>query len=210
MRIISAIFTKMRTCRVKRLWRKKNKHNFTHMKNIFDTDKVQVGNYTYGELFILDHGNQSKMRIGHFCSIAPGVTFVLNSDHYTNHISTYPFKVLITKTQAQEAISKGDIIIGDDVWIGCNATIMSGVTIGQGAVVAAGAVVTKDVPPYAIVGGVPAKVIKYRFKSPLIEEMVKIDYSKMIQQQIEEHIDTLYVMVKDSAMFDWMPKRRGG
>ena len=106
-----------------------------------------------------------------------------------------------------EAISKGDIIIDDDVWIGYGATILSGVHISQGAVVAACAVVTKDVPPYAIVGGVPAKVIKYRFEPEMIEELMKVDYSKLTKEQIEQHIDELYAGLKDKKQLDWMPKK---
>lgn len=77
-----------------------------------------------------------------------------------------------------ETQAKGNIIVNDDVWIGDSALILSGVEIGQGAVIAAGAVVTEDVPPYAVVGGVPAKVIKYRFRDDVIKELVKIDYAK--------------------------------
>ena len=84
---------------------------------------------------------------------------------------------------------------------------MSGVHIGQGAVVAAGAVVTKDVPPYAIVGGVPAKVIKYRFEPEMIEELLKVDYSKLTKKDIEKHIDDLYTELKDPSQLDWMPKK---
>ena len=100
--------------------------------------------------------------IGNYISIAQNVHFLLDVEHFANHISTYPFKVKLLHSQKSESFSKGDIIIDDDVWIGYGATILSGVRIGQGAVVATGAVVTSDVPPYAIVGGVPAKVIKYR------------------------------------------------
>ena len=84
---------------------------------------------------------------------------------------------------------------------------MSGVHIDQGAVVAAGAVVTKDVPPYAIVGGVPAKVIKYRFEPEMIEELLKVDYSKLTNEDIEKHIDDLYMELKDPSQLDWMPKK---
>lgn len=89
----------------------------------------------------------------------------------------------------REAISKGDIIVKDDVWIGRNALIMSGVNIGQGAVIAAGAVVTKDVPPYAIVGGVPAKVIRYRFEEEIINELVNVDFDKFNVEFIRSNID---------------------
>ena len=84
---------------------------------------------------------------------------------------------------------------------------MSGVHIGQGAVVAAGAVVTHDVPPYAIVGGVPAKVIKYRFGPEMIEELLKVDYSKLTEDMVREHIDELYEELKDAGQLAWMPKR---
>ena len=104
-------------------------------------------------------------------------------------------------------MSKGDITVDNDVWIGYGATIMSGVHIGQGAIVAAGAVVTKDVPPYAIVGGVPAKVIKYRFEPELIKELLKIDYSKLTKEKVEKHIDDLYAELKDKRQLDWMPKK---
>ena len=124
-------------------------------------DLIDVGKNTYGPINALMFNRDSKLIIGNFCSIAPRVSFIVSADHYTNHISSFPFKVKVLG-ESYEGVSKGDIIVDDDVWIGYGATIMSGVHIGQGAVVAAGAVVTKDVPPYAIVGGVPAKVIKYR------------------------------------------------
>ena len=88
-----------------------------------------------------------------------------------------------------EATSKGKIEISDDVWIGTNALILSGVHIGKGAVVAAGSVVTKDVPPFAIVGGVPAKVIKYRFPDDIIACLMKCDYSNISDDMIKEHFE---------------------
>lgn len=135
-----------------RNWRKENQHNGTSSKNGFDRSLVSVGNYTYGPLTVLANTREAKLRIGHFCSIGGDVLFVLSSDHPTDHISTYPFRVKIGGVMA-EAATKGDITVGDDVWIGQRATILSGVHIGQGAVVAAGAVVTKDIPPYAVAGG---------------------------------------------------------
>ena len=145
-----------------RKWNRRNRHNFTHAKNLFDIDKVSVGIATYGELNVLTYNNENVLRIGNYCSIGPNVWFVVSADHRLDCISTYPFRNKFYEREFLEAISKGDIIVEDDVWIGCNVTILSGVHIGQGAVIAAGAVVNKDVPDYAIVGGVPAKVLKYR------------------------------------------------
>lgn len=187
-------------------WRKKNGHNTTIALNEFITDCVSVGEYTYGGLRIINYNENEKLKIGNYCSIAQEVTFILNADHRMDTISSFPFKVKVLDEHV-EGTSKGDIVVDDDVWIGYGATIMSGVHIGQGAVVAAGAVVTKDVPPYAIVGGVPAKVIKYRFPETMIEELLKIDYSKLTEETIKSHIDELYTELEDVGQLDWLPKR---
>lgn len=187
-------------------WRKVNGHNRTSPMNVFPLDLVSVGKKTYGNLYVLAFNRDSKLEIGHFCSIAPGVTFILSADHPTDKVSTFPFKVKIMG-EALEGTSKGDIIVGDDVWIGYGATIMSGVKIGQGAVIAAGAVVTKDVPPYAIVGGVPAKIIKYRFFEEQISELIKIDYSRLEDSDIVSHIDELYQEYNSPEQISFMPRR---
>ena len=175
--------------------------------NCFNPKRLEFGRYSYGEIGIVAFNNNSKIKVGSFCSIAQEVKFLLDADHSISTVSSYPFKVKMLGTLHFEATSKGDIIVEDDVWIGYGATIMSGVHIGQGAVVAAGAVVTKDVPPYAIVGGVPAKVIKYRFSPELIEELLKIDYGKLSKEDIEKHIDDLYTELKDPSQLEWMPKK---
>ena len=188
-------------------WKKINKNNATRPMNVYRINSVRVGRGTYGCLRVLNDTINANLNIGCYCSIANNVTFLLGKEHYTNHISSYPFKVMALDLGGLEAISKGDIIIDDDVWIGYGTTILSGIHISQGAVVAVGAVVTKDVPPYAIVGGVQAKVIKYRFEPEMIEELIKVDYSKLTKEQIEQHIDELYAGLKDKKQLDWMPKK---
>ena len=146
----------------KKKYRKLNSHNFTQIMNYCDLSKVVVGKKTYGEIHVTDFSPaDTKLYIGSYCSIAPNVRFLLGGEHQLYSISTYPFKVL-TFGESREAGSKGDIVVKDDVWIGDGAIICSGVNIGQGAVIAAGAVVTKDVEPYSIVGGNPAKLIRKR------------------------------------------------
>lgn len=188
-------------------WKKYNKNNNTKPGRYFDIKRVNVGSKTYGKLNIYTfYGDKSKLSIGGYCSIADNVSFIVGGEHNTKCISTYPLKQFVLDSSI-DSFGKGDIIVDDDVWIGYGATIMSGVHIGQGAVVAAGAVVTKDVPPYAIVGGVPAKVIKYRFEPEMIEELLKVDYSKLTKEDIEKHIDDLYTELKDPSQLDWMPKK---
>lgn len=191
-------------------WRKNNRHNKTTIAvNGFNHGEIIVGKNTYGELNVYND-TKNKLIIGNYCSIAEGVKFLVGIDHNVNNISTYPYKVLIMGNET-EAISKGDIIIEDDVWIGNGAMILSGVKIGQGAVVAAGAVVVKNVEPYTIVGGIPAKILKYRFNPEIIEVMKKIDYSQLSEELIKNHIEELYTELKSKEQLEklikWMPKK---
>jgi len=188
-------------------WRKKNRHNNTTLKSYVPFNCISVGKYTYGEIDVLRLDKNSKLKIGNYCSIAPKVSFLMGAEHFTSHISTFPFKVKVLQDVSNEAYSKGNIIVDDDVWIGYAATIMSGVHIGQGAVIAANSLVTKDVPPYAIVGGIPARVIKYRFEDDLIKELLNIDFNKLTKNEIEQHIDDLYVDLKNIKQLDWMKKK---
>lgn len=187
-------------------WRKKNKHNSTFLccSTRTDVNRITVGNATYGGINALIFSKEGKLIIGNFCSIAGNVTFLVGTEHNMQRISTYPFKVKLLGTEEFEAESKGDIVVDDDVWIGHGASILSGVHIGQGAVVAAGAVVSKDVPPYAIVGGVPAKVIKYRFNDEIIQRLLKIDYTDFDIKTIERNIEKVYQIINNKQQVEWL------
>lgn len=177
------------------------------MGGYFEINTVSVGKETYGLLNIISHNEVNRLEIGNYCSIAPNVVFVLSGEHATDYISTFPFKTHTLKSQKYEAESHGNIIVDDDVWIGTGAIIMSGVHIHQGAVIAAGAVVTKDVQPYEIVGGIPAKTLRKRFEQDIINELLNVDYSALDKQQIKEHIDDLYVPLTSVEQLCWMPKQ---
>ena len=187
----STILSHFKLIYFRKKWRKQNAHNFTNAKVSFDSKKVHVGNGTYGELDVRHFGSEEeKLVIGNYCSIAPDVIFVLGGEHNYKSISSFPFGTKYG-LKGNESIVKGPIIVEDDVWVGFRSTIMSGVTLGRGCIVAAGAVVTKDVPSYAIVGGVPAKVIKYRFSESEIEKLSRVQYDRLTKEKIIEYIDEL-------------------
>lgn len=174
------------------LYRKKNHHNETCIMNFCDLDRIEVGKKTYGQLNVIDYSLEKYyLRIGSYCSIAPNVYFLLSGEHNINTISTFPFKVKIFN-EKKEASSKGNIILKDDVWIGEGAKICSGVTIGQGAIVGAGAVVTKDVEPYSIVGGNPAKLIKYRFPETCRNKLLEIDIVNLFDKISKQNVENFY------------------
>lgn len=173
-------------------FKKQNSHNYVTPKNYFDINKVIIGKKTYGNLYIVDYSpSEAKLRIGSYCSIANDVKFLLGGEHQIKSISTYPFKVKVFD-ESQEAGTKGDIIVKDDVWIGENAIICSGITIGQGAIIAAGAVVTKDVEPYSIVGGNPAKHIKYRLSEDCRTKLLNTDIIKLFDTISKDDLDFYY------------------
>lgn len=197
-------YIKLHLFRIK--WMRKNQYSDTIPMNIFPLECVTIGKGSYGELNVVTFNNLTKLIVGNYVSIAQQVSFLLDVEHNMNTISTYPFKVKMLKQVDAESFSKGDILVDDDVWIGYGATIMSGVHIGQGAVVAAGAVVTRDVPPYAVVGGVPAKVIKKRFDEEIISELLTVDYSKLNRDIVSENSDALYLKLCKKEQLEWLKK----
>jgi len=187
MRLVNNILKKIKIIICKRNWKKYNFHNHTwlgegnyidsYIKAIASNKLICVGKYTYGCINAISSGNSDeKLNIGSYCSIASNARFILSGEHYYKTVSTYPFKHRFIDGQC-ETICKGPIIIQDDVWIGDNALILSGVSIGQGAIIAAGSVVVKDIPPYAVAGGNPCRVIKYRFDNDVISKLLTIDWS---------------------------------
>jgi len=140
---------------------------------------IKVGKNTYGIINAYYYNNESELLIiGNYCSNANTAQFLLGGGHEYCRIMTYPYEAIVNENY-NKVSCKGPIVLGDDVWLGFNALIMSGVTISQGAIVAANSVVTKNVPPYAIVGGNPAGIIKYRFSENIIEKLMAIDFSKI-------------------------------
>lgn len=183
-----------------KLWRQRNPHNFTTLAgDNFPLDKVTVGKLTYGPIRAISYGGSNEsLTIGNCCSIADEVTFLLGGGHRLDCVSTYPFRGKVVGDVG--AIAKGPIVLEDDVWIGYRATVLSGVTLGKGCVVGAGALVCKDVPPYAIVAGVPAKVIRYRFDDVMRDRLEEIDLGKVDGAFVRKEIDLLECPLDDGVL----------
>jgi Acetyltransferase (isoleucine patch superfamily) len=182
-----------------------------YLKNVISGPNIIVGDYTVYNDFVNDPTqfeknnvlyhypvNDDKLIIGKFCSIACGAKFIFTSANHTlKSLSTYPFPVfagewgLDWKNVTDAWDSKGDIVIGNDVWIGYEAVIMPGVHIGDSAIVGTRAVVTKDVPPYTIVGGVPAREIRKRFGPQTVEALQRLQWWNWPYEKIREHLPDL-------------------
>ena len=177
-----------------------------YLKNVVTDPAISVGDFTMYNDFahdprqfeknnVLYHYpvNHDKLVIGKFCSIACGAKFLFNSANHTQtSLSTYPFAIffdewgLRMQDVADAWDNKGDIVIGSDVWIGYEAVILAGVTVGHGAIIGTRAVVTKDVPPYTIVGGVPAKPIRKRFADDVIEKLLALRWWNWPAEKIRQ------------------------
>lgn len=167
-----------------------------YLNAVIKDPQIEVGDYTIYNDFVADpllfeknnvlyHYpiHQEKLIIGKFCSIACGTKFLFNcANHTLKSLSTCTFPLFYEEWELEKSNittawdNKGDIVIGNDVWIGYEAAIMTGVHIGDGAIIAARAVVTKDVPPYSIVGGTPAKEIRKRFDTEMIHQLLKLKW----------------------------------
>ena len=182
-----------------------------YLKNVIADPNIEVGDYTIYNDFVNDPVdfqknnvlyhypiNHDRLVVGKFCSIACGAKFMFTSANHTmRSLSTYPFSIFFEEwdldvqniTFAWD--NKGDIVIGNDVWIGYEAVILSGVTIGDGAIIGARAVVTKDVPPYTIVGGVPAKPIRKRFDEDTVIELLRLKWWDWPEERIRQNLSAI-------------------
>lgn len=193
----------------KKIYPRTGDRKTVYLKNVVTDPGISVGDFTIYNDFVHDPRqfeennvlyhypiNHDKLKIGKFCSIACGAKFLFNSANHTmKSLSTYPFPIFFEEwgldvrdiTSAWD--NKGDIVIGNDVWIGYEAVIMAGVTVGDGAIIGTRAVVTKDVPPYTIVGGVPARQIRKRFSEDMIAYLLDLKWWDWPIEKISENIE---------------------
>jgi virginiamycin A acetyltransferase len=177
-----------------------------YLKNIIKSPQIIVGDYTYYDdpddvhnfernvLYLFDFIGD-KLIIGKFCQIASGVRFIMNGgNHPMSGVSTYPFQIFggqWAQNKPLSAVNKGDTIIGSDVWIGNSATFMPGVKVGDGAIIATNSVVIKDVAPYTIVGGNPAREISKRFDEETIQFVLSLQWWNWRLEKISQHLDLI-------------------
>ncbi|MCQ5141174.1 CatB-related O-acetyltransferase [Enterocloster bolteae] len=195
----------------KKLYPRTGDKQTVYLKNVITDPSITVGDYTMYNDFVnepvgfernnvLYHYpiNRDRLIIGKFCSIACGAKFLFNSANHTlSSLSTYPFPLffeewgLEKRNVAASWDNKGDIVIGNDVWIGYEAVIMAGVTIGDGAIIGARAVVTKDVPPYTVAGGIPAKPIKKRYPEETIAALSELKWWDWPEERIAQNLHAI-------------------
>ena len=195
----------------KKLYPRTGDSQTVYLKSVVTDPAIEVGEYTMYNDFVHDPRefqknnvlyhypvNGDRLKIGKFCSIACGAKFLFTSaNHALGSLSTYPFPIffeewdLDAKDIRQAWDKRGDIVIGNDVWIGFEAVILSGVTVGDGAIIGSRAVVTKDVPPYTIVGGAPARPIRRRFEDAVIEKLEALRWWDWDEEAIRRAIPAI-------------------
>lgn len=195
----------------KKIYPRANDRETVYLKHVITNPNIIVGDFTMYNDFVRDPRdfeknnvlyhypiNRDRLLIGKFCSIACGAKFLFTSANHTQRsLSTYPFPIFFEEwdLDVEDITSawdrKGDIIIGNDVWIGYEAVIMSGVTIGDGAIIGARSVVTKDIPPYTIVGGVPARQIRRRFSEETIAALLELKWWNWPREKIARKIEAI-------------------
>lgn len=189
-------------------------HSTVYLQNVVSGPGISVGDYTMYDDFVNDprdfqrnnvlyhypECNHDRLVIGKFCSIACGAKFLFNAaNHSLRSLSSYPFPIFFEEwglepdpvSIARGWDNHGDILVGNDVWIGFEAVILAGVSIGDGAIIGSRAVVTKDVPPYTIVGGVPAKPIRRRFDNEIISKLLALRWWDWPEEKIRRNLKAI-------------------
>jgi acetyltransferase-like isoleucine patch superfamily enzyme len=148
--------------------------------------QYRIGRWSYGDLTVRSWGEGAALTVGAFCSIAPGAQILLRGEHRSDWVTTFPFNSLweSAKHVSGHPMNKGDVVIGNDVWIGTEAMIMSGVTIGDGAVVGARSLVSRDVEPYSIVAGNPARLVRMRFSEATVKRLLDLRWWELRDEEI--------------------------
>ena len=191
-----------------KIYPRKGDTQTVYLNAVVKDPSIVVGDYTIYNDFISDPRqfvqnnvlyhypiNHERLIIGKFCSIACGVKFLFNcANHTLKSLSTYTFPLFYEDWELEKSNvasawdNKGDIVIGNDVWIGFEAVVLAGVKIGDGAIIGTRAVVTKDVPPYSIVGGIPAKVIRKRYSPDIIEQLLSLRWWDWTKDRIKRNL----------------------
>jgi len=168
---------------------------WTRVPDPYDHPQVIVGKNTYGltPFTVNIFTEHDRVIIGSFCSFAPGVKIMASGEHFYERVSTFPLTSnILCQGVERDTRIRGPVEIGPDTWVGTGAIILSGTTIGPGAVIAAGAVVTGIVPSYAVVGGIPAKVIRYRFNKVQCDKLQKIAWWEWPDELLLDRIERFY------------------
>lgn len=174
------------------------------LKPLINSHLIEVGEFSYYDdphhaaefenRNVLYHYGPERLRIGRFCSLATGVRFIMNgANHRMDGPSTFPFPTMGGSWAGHMDLlsglpSRGDTVVGNDVWLGNGSTVLPGVSIGHGAIVAAGAVVARDVPPYSVVAGNPARLVRHRFEPEHVDRLLRIAWWDWPVEKIDRHL----------------------